>query len=64
MNQHEEFNDRLDTEFDYLLLDMKPYVLKNPNKTGKVKFTVFFGVFIQTSVVDFYYFLYLEYKSE
>lgn len=41
MSKHEEFTDRLDTEFDHFLLDMKPYVLKNPSKTGKVKPTVF-----------------------
>lgn len=41
MSKREEFNDRLDTEFDHFLLDMKPYVLKNPSKTGKVRFTVF-----------------------
>lgn len=34
MSKREEFNDRLDTEFDHFLLDMKPYVLKNPSKTG------------------------------
>lgn len=44
MSKHEEFNDRLDTEFDHFLLDMKPYVLKNPSKAGKVKFPVSFRV--------------------
>lgn len=44
MSKHEEFNDRLDTEFDHFLLDMKPFVLKNPSKAGKVKFTDFFRV--------------------
>lgn len=46
MSEDEEFNYRLDTEFDHLLLDMKPYVLKNPNKTGKVRFTVFLRLII------------------
>lgn len=46
MSKHEEFNERLDTEFDHFLLDMKPYVLKNPSKTGKVRFTVFLRVII------------------
>uniref|UniRef100_A0A8C6PLQ9 Centrosomal protein 112 n=1 Tax=Nothobranchius furzeri TaxID=105023 RepID=A0A8C6PLQ9_NOTFU len=27
--------ERLDTEFDHLLLDMKPYMLKHPNKTER-----------------------------
>lgn len=35
MNKYEESLDRLDTEFDHLLLDMKPYVLKNSDKAGK-----------------------------
>uniref|UniRef100_A0A674NV55 Centrosomal protein 112 n=1 Tax=Takifugu rubripes TaxID=31033 RepID=A0A674NV55_TAKRU len=35
MSKHEEFNDRLDTEFDHFLLDMKPYVLKNPSKAER-----------------------------
>ena len=46
MSKHEYLNDRLDTEFDHFLLDMKPYVLKNPSKTGKVGFTVFLRVMI------------------
>lgn len=36
MSQHEEFNNSLDTEFDHFLLDMKPYVLKNSSRAGKV----------------------------
>lgn len=36
MSNHEEFNDRLDTEFNYFLSDMEPYVLKNPSKIGMV----------------------------
>lgn len=35
MSKHEDSCDWLDTEFDHFLLDMKPYVLKHPNKTGK-----------------------------
>ncbi|XP_041851808.1 centrosomal protein of 112 kDa isoform X2 [Melanotaenia boesemani] len=35
MNKHEDSWERLDTEFDHFLLDMKPYVLKNPNKTER-----------------------------
>lgn len=46
MSKREEFNDRLDTEFDHFLLDMKPYVLKNPSKAGKATFTVFLPVII------------------
>lgn len=44
MSKPEEFNDRLDTEFEHFLLDMQPYVLKNPSKAGKVKFTDSFRV--------------------
>lgn len=36
MNTHEDSAERLDTEFDHILLDMKPYVLKHPNRTGKI----------------------------
>ncbi|XP_037647681.1 centrosomal protein of 112 kDa [Sebastes umbrosus] len=35
MSKHEDTWDRLDTEFDHFLLDMKPYVLKHPNKTER-----------------------------
>ncbi|XP_041672866.1 centrosomal protein of 112 kDa [Cheilinus undulatus] len=35
MSKHEDSWDRLDTEFDHFLLDMKPYVLKHPNKTER-----------------------------
>ncbi|XP_045897260.1 centrosomal protein of 112 kDa isoform X1 [Micropterus dolomieu] len=35
MSKHEDSWDRLDTEFDRLLLDMKPYVLRHPNKTER-----------------------------
>ncbi|XP_041812859.1 centrosomal protein of 112 kDa isoform X2 [Chelmon rostratus] len=35
MSKHEDSWDRLDTEFDHFLLDMKPYVLKLPNKTER-----------------------------
>lgn len=35
MSKHEDSCDRLDTEFDHFLLDMKPYVLKHHNKTGE-----------------------------
>uniref|UniRef100_A0A3B4AM50 DUF4485 domain-containing protein n=1 Tax=Periophthalmus magnuspinnatus TaxID=409849 RepID=A0A3B4AM50_9GOBI len=31
----EESWERLDTEFDHCLLDMKPYVLKHPDKKGR-----------------------------
>nr|XP_046270515.1 centrosomal protein of 112 kDa isoform X2 [Scatophagus argus] len=33
--KYEESWDTLDTEFDHYLLDMKPYVLKHPNKTER-----------------------------
>ncbi|XP_076020693.1 centrosomal protein of 112 kDa [Genypterus blacodes] len=32
MNKYEESWDRMDTQFDHILLDMKPYVLKNADK--------------------------------
>ncbi|XP_070779456.1 centrosomal protein of 112 kDa [Enoplosus armatus] len=35
MSKHEDSWDRLDTEFDRFLMDMKPYVLKHPNKTER-----------------------------
>lgn len=40
MSTHEDFCDRLDSEFDNLLSDMKPYVLKHPNKSGKIQLNV------------------------
>lgn len=35
MSKYELSSERLDTEFDHFLLDMKPYVLKHPSKTGE-----------------------------
>lgn len=35
MSKHEDAWDKLDTEFDHYLVDMKPYVLKLPHKSGK-----------------------------
>ncbi|XP_078125986.1 centrosomal protein of 112 kDa isoform X3 [Sander vitreus] len=35
MSKHDDSWDSLDTEFDHFLLDMKPYVLKHPNKTER-----------------------------
>ncbi|XP_020491915.1 centrosomal protein of 112 kDa isoform X2 [Labrus bergylta] len=35
MSKHGDSWDRLDTDFDQCLLDMKPYVLKHPNKTER-----------------------------
>ncbi|CAK6964763.1 centrosomal protein of 112 kDa isoform X2 [Scomber scombrus] len=35
MSKTEDSLERLDTEFDHFLLDMKPYVLKHPNKTER-----------------------------
>ncbi|KAM4717698.1 centrosomal protein of 112 kDa isoform 4-T4 [Anableps anableps] len=35
MSKHEDLWERLDSEFDHLLLDMKPYVLKHPSKTER-----------------------------
>ncbi|XP_031727952.1 centrosomal protein of 112 kDa isoform X2 [Anarrhichthys ocellatus] len=40
MSRHEDSWDRLDTEFDHFLLDMKPYVLKHPNKTERQRCAV------------------------
>ncbi|XP_070704230.1 centrosomal protein of 112 kDa [Pempheris klunzingeri] len=35
MSKYEDSWDKLDTEFDHFLLDMKPYVLKHPIKTER-----------------------------
>ncbi|XP_016529502.1 centrosomal protein of 112 kDa isoform X2 [Poecilia formosa] len=35
MNKQEELWEKLDSEFDHILLDMKPYVLKHPSKTER-----------------------------
>lgn len=35
MSHHDDSWERLDTEFDHCLLDMKPYVLKHPHKTER-----------------------------
>ncbi|XP_042078137.1 centrosomal protein of 112 kDa isoform X2 [Haplochromis burtoni] len=35
MSKYELSSERLDTEFDHFLLDMKPYVLKHPSKTER-----------------------------
>ncbi|XP_047212811.1 centrosomal protein of 112 kDa-like isoform X1 [Girardinichthys multiradiatus] len=35
MSEHEALWERLDTEFDHVLVDMKPYVLKHPSKTER-----------------------------
>ncbi|XP_039680999.1 centrosomal protein of 112 kDa isoform X2 [Perca fluviatilis] len=40
MSKHEDSWDSLDTEFDHFLLDMKPYVLKHPNKTERQRCAV------------------------
>uniref|UniRef100_A0A3P9MIT1 Centrosomal protein 112 n=1 Tax=Oryzias latipes TaxID=8090 RepID=A0A3P9MIT1_ORYLA len=40
MNTHEDSPERLDTEFDHILLDMKPYVLKHPNRTERQRCAV------------------------
>lgn len=37
MSKHEDSWDKLETEFDHFLLDMKPYVLKHPNRTGEIR---------------------------
>lgn len=36
MSTQEESWERLDTDFEHFLLDIKPYVLKHPNKTGEI----------------------------
>lgn len=36
MKKREDSWEKLDTEFDHLLVDMKPYVLEHPNKPGEV----------------------------
>ncbi|XP_042361086.1 centrosomal protein of 112 kDa isoform X2 [Plectropomus leopardus] len=40
MSKREDSWDKLDTEFDHFLLDMKPYVLKHPNKTERQRCAV------------------------
>ncbi|KAK2833497.1 hypothetical protein Q5P01_017386 [Channa striata] len=35
MSKHEDSWERLDTEFEHLLLDLKPFVLKHPDKTER-----------------------------
>ncbi|KAM9345789.1 LOW QUALITY PROTEIN: centrosomal protein of 112 kDa [Symphorus nematophorus] len=40
MSKHEDSLDRLDAEFDHFLVDMKPYVLKHPNKTERQRCAV------------------------
>ncbi|XP_014903769.1 centrosomal protein of 112 kDa isoform X2 [Poecilia latipinna] len=35
MSKQEELWEKLDSEFDHILLDMKPYVLKHPSKTER-----------------------------
>ncbi|XP_054463381.1 centrosomal protein of 112 kDa isoform X2 [Anoplopoma fimbria] len=40
MSKQEDSWDRLETEFDHFLLDMKPYVLKHPNKTERQRCAV------------------------
>ena len=36
MSLHNDTPERLDADFDRYLSDMKPYVLKHPNRTGKM----------------------------
>ena len=36
MSLHDDTPERLDADFDRYLSDMKPYVLKHPNRTGKM----------------------------
>lgn len=36
MSKQEELWEKLDSEFDHILLDMKPYVLRHPSKTGEI----------------------------
>lgn len=36
MKKREDSWEKLDTEFDHFLVDMKPYVLNHPNKPGEV----------------------------
>ncbi|XP_071372329.1 centrosomal protein of 112 kDa isoform X2 [Centroberyx affinis] len=40
MSKHEDSWERLDSEFDHFLLDMKPYVLKHPHKTERQRCAV------------------------
>ncbi|XP_075880226.1 centrosomal protein of 112 kDa [Nelusetta ayraudi] len=35
MSKHEDCYEKLDCEFDHLLLDMKPFVLKHPSRTDR-----------------------------
>lgn len=50
MSNHEDIYERLESEFDYFLLEMKPYALKHPNKTGKRSYSLT-NVTAQTSLV-------------
>uniref|UniRef100_A0A3Q3WM44 DUF4485 domain-containing protein n=1 Tax=Mola mola TaxID=94237 RepID=A0A3Q3WM44_MOLML len=40
MSNHEDIYERLESEFDYFLLEMKPYALKHPNKTDRQRCAV------------------------
>lgn len=50
MSKHEDSWGRLDTEFDHYLLDMKPFVLKHPNRTGEMPFNLSTSLVQQTSL--------------
>lgn len=43
MSKYELSSERLDTEFDHFLLDMKPYVLKHPSKIGELLFLMHYA---------------------
>ncbi|XP_029997601.1 centrosomal protein of 112 kDa isoform X2 [Sphaeramia orbicularis] len=45
MSKHEDSWERLDKEFDHCLLDMKPYVLKHPNKTERQRCAIWIKKF-------------------
>ena len=41
MESPETLVSRLDSEFNHMLVDIKPYVLKLPHKSGKNEFVAF-----------------------
>lgn len=56
MGSEEEKWEKLDAEFDHFVVDMKPFVLKLPHRSGKIMFenrflrlTFFFMLFHQTN---------------
>lgn len=51
MGSEEEKWEKLDAEFDHFVVDMKPFVLKLPHRSGKI---VLFEIYLK---LDFDFFL-------